>query len=42
MFAFGITGNGQKEFYYEMEEVITDSPIPIETENLWKIIQGYT
>ena len=42
MYAFGISGNGQKEFYYEMEEVIVDSPIPIEVSNLWKILQGYT
>jgi len=41
MHAFGVTGNGQKEFYAEMEEVITDSPIPIETEFLEKIIMGY-
>ena len=38
MYAFGVTGNGQKEFFYEMEEVITDSPIPIETDNVWKIL----
>jgi len=25
-----------------MEEVITDSPIPIESENLIKIVQGYS
>lgn len=38
MYAFGVSGNGQKEFYNEMEEVIVDSPIPIETANLWKIL----
>lgn len=42
MHSFGVTGNGQKEFYQEMEEVITDSPIPIETEHLEKILAGYT
>ena len=42
MYAFGISGNGQKDFYHEMEEVIVDSPIPIEVMNLWKILQGYT
>lgn len=40
--AFGVTGNGQKAFYQEMEEVVTDSPIPIETEYLIKILQGYS
>ena len=38
MFAFGITGNGSKDFFVEMEEVITDSPIFIESEYLIKIM----
>ena len=42
MYSFGVTGNGQKEFYAEMEEIITDSPIAIETEHLIKIVQGYS
>lgn len=42
MYAFGITGNGQKDFYKEMEEVITDSPIAIESEHMIKILQGYS
>ena len=40
--AFGMTGNGTKEFYYEMEETIIDSPIPIETERLELILKGYS
>jgi hypothetical protein len=40
--AFGITGNGSKEFYYDLEETIIDSPIPIESEHLEKILQGYS
>lgn len=42
MHSFGMSGNGSKEFFYEMEEVITDSAIPIETEYLQKIIKGYS
>ena len=42
MHSFGVSGNGSKEFFYEMEEVITDSPIPIETEYLQKMIKGYS
>jgi hypothetical protein len=41
MHAFGITGNGHKSFFDEMEDVITDSPIFIETEHLIRIIEGY-
>ena len=41
MHAFGMTGNGRKEFYAEMEEVVTDSPIFIETEHLERILAGY-
>ena len=40
--AFGVTGNGSKEFYYELEETIIDSPIPIENEHLEKILLGYS
>jgi len=29
--AFGVTGNGHKELYYDLEETVIDSPIPIET-----------
>lgn len=36
-----MTGNGSKEFYYDLEETIIDSPIPIETEHLEKILAGY-
>jgi hypothetical protein len=42
MHSFGVTGNGSKEFYYELEETIVDSPIPIETEHLEKILMGYS
>jgi hypothetical protein len=40
--AFGVTGNGSKEFYYDLEETIIDSPIGIETEHLEKILHGYS
>lgn len=39
--SFGISGNGSKTFFHEMEEVVTDSAIPIETEFLMKVIAGY-
>jgi hypothetical protein len=39
--AFGISGNGSKTFFHEMEEVVTDSQIPIETDYLVKVITGY-
>ena len=42
MYTFGITGNGQKEFYKGMEEIVTDSPFPIESEFLLKIVNGYS
>lgn len=42
IYSFGVSGNGNKEFYNIMEEVIIDSEIPIETEYLEKIIFGYT
>ena len=39
---FGVSGNGSKEFFYNMEEVVVDSPIPIENEYLVKILAGYS
>lgn len=39
--AFGVTGSGSRFFFQEMEEIVVDSPIKIETENLIKIMQGY-
>ena len=42
MIAFGVSGNGSKTFFHEMEEVIVDSPIGIETEHLQRILQGYS
>ena len=42
IYAFGVTGNGRKDFYEGMEEVITDSPIFIETEFLEKMLMGYS
>ena len=39
--AYGITGSGSRLFYQEMEEVVVDSPIDIETENIVKILKGY-
>ena len=41
LYSFGISGNGSKEFYGEMEEVVTESQIAIETEFLHKILAGY-
>lgn len=40
--AFGVSGNGSKQFFYDMEETIMDSPIGIETEHLEKILIGYS
>lgn len=42
MYAFGASGNGSKQFFYEMEETIIDSPIGIESEHLEKILMGYS
>ena len=38
----GATGNATRFFFDELEETIIDSPIPIETENLLKLLQGYS
>jgi hypothetical protein len=40
--SFGVTGNGRQAFFDEMEEVVTDSPVHIETEHLTKILKGYS
>ena len=40
--AFGATGNATRFFCDEFEETIIDSPIPIETHNLAKILKGYS
>ena len=42
LYAYGITGNGSKEFFYHLEETVIDSPVPIETPHLEKIIAAYT
>lgn len=42
VFAFGVSGNGSKQFFYEIEETIIDSPIPIESEHLEKILLGFS
>lgn len=42
IYAFGITGNGSKEFYYDLEETVIESPIPIETPHLEKILAAYS
>lgn len=39
---FGISGNGSKEFFYNMEEVVIESPIPIENQFLLPILFGYS
>lgn len=39
--AFGLSGSGSNLFYRDMEEMVTDSPIPIENDNLVKILNGY-
>jgi hypothetical protein len=41
LYAFGVTGNGSKEFFYQLEETVVDSPIPIETPFLEKILAAY-
>jgi|LauGreDrversion4_2_1035121.scaffolds.fasta_scaffold152902_2 hypothetical protein len=40
--SFGVTGNATKFFFNDLEETIIDSPIPIETPLLAKIMQGYS
>lgn len=42
MQAFGLTGNATKFLFDELEETIIDSPIPIETTYLCKMLQGYS
>jgi len=39
--AFGATGNATKFFFDELECTVIESPIPIETPHLQKILQGY-
>ena len=39
--AYGMSGSGSRQFYQEMEEVVVDSSIDIENENLIKILKGY-
>jgi hypothetical protein len=39
--AFGSTGNATKFFFDELECTVIESPIPIETPFLRKILQGY-
>jgi hypothetical protein len=40
--AMGATGNATRFFFEDLEETIMDSPIPIETEHLRKILNGYS
>lgn len=40
--AFGVTGNATKFFFDELESTVIESPIPIETPYLAKILQGYS
>ncbi len=40
--AFGTMGIGSKAFFDHMEEQVIESPIPIETEYLEKILTGYS
>ena len=42
MHVFGATGNATRFLFDELEETVIDSPIPIETEHLAKILQGYS
>jgi len=39
--AFGATGNATKFFFDELESTVIESPIPIETHYLQKILAGY-
>jgi hypothetical protein len=39
---FGATGNATRFLFDEIEETVIDSPIPIESDNLAKILQGYS
>lgn len=40
--SFGVTGNATKFFFEDLEETIIDSPIPIESDNLLKMLDGYS
>ena len=40
--AFGVTGNATRFLFSELEETIIDSPIGIESENLLKVLSGYS
>lgn len=42
IYAFGVTGNATRFFFDELEETVIESPIPIEKENLLKILSGYS
>lgn len=42
IYAFGSTGNATRFLFSELEETVIDSPIGYETENLLKILSGYS
>lgn len=42
IYAFGATGNATRFLFSELEETVIDSPIGYETENLLKILSGYS
>ena len=42
VYAFGVTGNATRFLFSELEEIIVDTPIAIETPHLIKILTGYS
>ena len=42
VYAFGATGNATRFLFNELEETIIDSPIAIESDNLLKVLSGYS
>lgn len=42
LFAFASTGTGSEKFFNHFEEVIIDSPIPIETTHLFKMMKSFS
>ena len=42
VYAFGVTGNATRFLFDDLEETIIESPIPIESEHMLKILTGYS
>ena len=42
LYAFACSGKGSEKLFTQFEEVVIDSPIPIETNYLFKIMKSFT